>query len=94
MGQMFADKLPDFLGLTLDAQTALNYITLDPVLSKTPIVCARCATVPKLTLVQILYGQSIGGAVAIDLASRNPSKVKLPISYFPQLTPEHSRFVP
>lgn len=27
--------------------------------------------------VKVLYGQSIGGAVAIDLASRNPAKVVL-----------------
>ncbi|KAJ7910444.1 Alpha/Beta hydrolase protein [Mycena leptocephala] len=47
-------------GLQIDAQTALDYLTSDPCLSKTPI---------------ILYGQSIGGAVSIDLASKNPSKI-------------------
>ncbi|KAF8880674.1 Alpha/Beta hydrolase protein [Infundibulicybe gibba] len=47
-------------GLKLDAQTALDHILSDPNLSQTPI---------------ILYGQSIGGAVAIDLASRNPTKI-------------------
>jgi len=52
---------PSEKGLRLDAQTALDYITADPFLSQTPI---------------ILYGQSIGGAVAIDLASRNPSKIR------------------
>ncbi|KAF8995993.1 Alpha/Beta hydrolase protein [Cyathus striatus] len=51
---------PSEKGLCIDAQAALDYITSDPYLSKTPIV---------------LFGQSIGGAVAIDLASRNPSKI-------------------
>lgn len=50
---------PDEDGIRIDAQTALDYIRKDPELSKTPIV---------------LYGQSIGGAVAIDLAARNPDK--------------------
>ncbi|KAG2362901.1 alpha beta-hydrolase [Suillus spraguei] len=47
-------------GIRIDAQTALNYLTSHPYLKNTPI---------------ILYGQSIGGAVAIDLASRNSSKL-------------------
>jgi hypothetical protein len=63
-------------GLQIDAQTALDYITSDPCFSKTPIVGF---TVPYRNhderSFQILYGQSIGGAVSIDLASRNPSKV-------------------
>ncbi|KAG5646371.1 hypothetical protein DXG03_003694 [Asterophora parasitica] len=29
-----------------------------------------------IPMLRILYGQSIGGAVSIDLASRNPSKIK------------------
>ncbi|KAJ2935289.1 hypothetical protein H1R20_g1806, partial [Candolleomyces eurysporus] len=40
--------------------TALNYVLQHPVLAKTFI---------------ILYGQSIGGAVSIDLASKNPTKI-------------------
>ncbi|KAG6333738.1 hypothetical protein ID866_5351 [Astraeus odoratus] len=51
---------PSENGLCIDAQTALNYVLADPDLQKTPV---------------ILYGQSIGGAVAIDLASRNPFKI-------------------
>ncbi|ESK92536.1 bem46 family protein [Moniliophthora roreri MCA 2997] len=51
---------PSEKGLQIDAQTALDFVRSDSRLSRTPIV---------------LYGQSIGGAVAIDLASRNPSKV-------------------
>ncbi|KAF5374465.1 hypothetical protein D9615_009083 [Tricholomella constricta] len=47
-------------GLRIDAQTGLDYILDEPHLSKTPI---------------ILYGHSLGGGVAIDLASRNASKV-------------------
>lgn len=45
----------------IDAQTALDYVLGHPELSKSPI---------------ILYGQSIGGAVSIDLASRNPSAIR------------------
>jgi dienelactone hydrolase len=35
---------------------------------------------------QILYGMSLGGALAIDLASRNPNTVRLHSAYsiFPQ----------
>jgi len=59
-GYGLSDGSPSEKGLCLDAQTALNYLTSDPNFSKTPIV---------------LYGQSIGGAVAIDLASKNPTKI-------------------
>ncbi|KAJ7820746.1 Alpha/Beta hydrolase protein [Mycena olivaceomarginata] len=59
-GYGLSDGSPSEKGLQIDAQTALDYITSDPCFSKTPI---------------ILYGQSIGGAVSIDLASRNPSKI-------------------
>ncbi|KAH8827589.1 Alpha/Beta hydrolase protein [Flagelloscypha sp. PMI_526] len=51
---------PSEKGLCIDAQTALDYLLSDPNFSQTPIV---------------LYGQSIGGAVSIDLASNNPSKI-------------------
>ncbi|KAG1736683.1 Alpha/Beta hydrolase protein [Suillus paluster] len=51
---------PSESGIRIDAQAALNYVTSHPYLQNTPV---------------ILYGQSIGGAVAIDLASRNPSKI-------------------
>ncbi|KAG2034759.1 alpha/beta-hydrolase [Suillus americanus] len=46
--------------IRIDAQTALNYLASHPYLKNTSV---------------ILYGQSIGGAVAIDLASRNSSKI-------------------
>ncbi|ORY86705.1 Alpha/Beta hydrolase protein [Leucosporidium creatinivorum] len=46
-------------GLKLDAQTALDYVLSHPTLEKTKI---------------FLYGQSIGGAVAIFLASQNSSR--------------------
>lgn len=46
--------------MRIDAQTALDHILAHPQLKKTPIV---------------LYGQSIGGAVAIDLAGRNPDRI-------------------
>ncbi|KAG5636800.1 hypothetical protein H0H81_006822 [Sphagnurus paluster] len=47
-------------GLRIDAQTALDYILSQPYLAATPIV---------------VYGHSLGGGVAIDLASRNPTKI-------------------
>ncbi|KAJ6577035.1 Alpha/Beta hydrolase protein [Mycena vulgaris] len=52
--------IPSEKGLRLDAQAALDHLTADPDLSATPI---------------ILHGTSLGGAVAIDLASRNPSAI-------------------
>lgn len=55
-----SDGDPSETGLRLDAQTALNHILAHETLSRTKI---------------ILFGQSIGGAVAIDLASRNPQSV-------------------
>ncbi|KAJ3532194.1 hypothetical protein NMY22_g7842 [Coprinellus aureogranulatus] len=59
-GYGLSEGSPSEKGLQTDAQTALNYIVEHPALSQTPI---------------ILYGQSIGGAVAIDLASKNPSRI-------------------
>jgi len=51
---------PSERGLKLDSQTGLEHILAHPILSNSKLV---------------LYGQSLGGAVAIDLASRNPEKV-------------------
>jgi len=51
---------PSEAGLRMDAQASLDFILSHPLLRHTKI---------------ILYGQSIGGAVTIDLASRNPSAV-------------------
>ncbi|KAI9326994.1 Alpha/Beta hydrolase protein [Obelidium mucronatum] len=47
-------------GMKIDAQAALDWISNNEELGKTKIV---------------LYGQSIGGAVAIDLAARNPDRI-------------------
>ncbi|KAI0354055.1 alpha/beta-hydrolase [Trametes cingulata] len=52
---------PSEKGIRMDAQCALDHVLAHPYLSKTPV---------------ILYGQSIGGAVAIDLASRNPHAIR------------------
>lgn len=49
------------VGLKIDAQTALDYIKSHSILKNTII---------------IVYGQSLGGAVAIDIASRNNKSVK------------------
>ncbi|KAF9476609.1 alpha/beta-hydrolase [Pholiota conissans] len=51
---------PSEKGLQRDAQAALDYVLSDPILSTKPL---------------IVFGQSLGGAVAIDLTSRNSSKV-------------------
>jgi hypothetical protein len=60
-GYGLSDGSPSEKGLRIDAQTALDYIIYDSCLGRSPI---------------ILYGQSIGGAVAIDLASRNPLTIR------------------
>ncbi|KAI0264528.1 hypothetical protein BGY98DRAFT_1041011 [Russula aff. rugulosa BPL654] len=52
-GYGHSEGTPSEKGLQVDAQTVLDYVHAHPQLAKTPI---------------ILYGQSIGGAVAIDLA--------------------------
>ncbi|TRM58525.1 Alpha/Beta hydrolase protein [Schizophyllum amplum] len=59
-GYGLSDGSPSEKGFVVDAQTALDYLLSDPLLSQTSI---------------ILYGQSIGGAVSIDLASKNPDKI-------------------
>ncbi|KAF8972359.1 Alpha/Beta hydrolase protein [Flammula alnicola] len=50
---------PSEKGLCIDAQTALDYVLTEPSLSTKPII----------------YGQSLGGAVAIDVTSRNADKI-------------------
>ncbi|KAJ7472576.1 Alpha/Beta hydrolase protein [Mycena latifolia] len=55
-----SEGTPSEKGLRLDAQAALDHVTADSELSAAPI---------------ILFGTSLGGAVAIDLASRNPSAI-------------------
>ncbi|KAG7439827.1 alpha/beta-hydrolase [Guyanagaster necrorhizus] len=55
-----SDGSPSEKGFQQDAQAALDYVMSDSRFSKTRI---------------FVYGQSIGGAVAIDLVSRNPSKI-------------------
>ncbi|TDL20367.1 alpha/beta-hydrolase [Rickenella mellea] len=60
-GYGLSEGSPSEKGIRIDAQTVLDYVTSHPILSRTPIV---------------LYGQSIGGAVAIDLASRNTTTIR------------------
>ncbi|KAI9272466.1 Alpha/Beta hydrolase protein [Sporodiniella umbellata] len=57
-GYGLSEGSPDAKGLKIDSQTMLNYVREHPVLKNTPLIA---------------YGQSIGGAVAIDLVSRNES---------------------
>lgn len=52
---------PSEPGIRVDAQTVLDWIREHPVLAGTKV---------------IVYGQSIGGAVSIDLAARNPHTVR------------------
>ncbi|KAF8258140.1 Alpha/Beta hydrolase protein [Lactarius quietus] len=59
-GYGHSEGTPSEKGLQVDAQTVLDYVRAHSVLSKTQI---------------ILYGQSIGGAVSIDLAYRNPHEI-------------------
>ncbi|GAA6008960.1 uncharacterized protein JCM10292_006577 [Rhodotorula paludigena] len=60
-GYGHSEGSPSEKGIKLDAQTALDYVLSHPDLEKTPI---------------FLYGQSIGGAVAIHLASCNAQRVR------------------
>lgn len=55
-----SEGIPSEGGLRIDAQAALDYV-----LSRSDVDPTRI----------VLYGQSIGGAVAFDLAARNQSKV-------------------
>jgi alpha-beta hydrolase superfamily lysophospholipase len=67
------------LGLIRDAQAALDYVFTHPELSKTRIVgevyllYRSCRSSGH----QVLHGHSLGGAVAIALAHKNPSKVAI-----------------
>ncbi|KAJ3484274.1 hypothetical protein NLI96_g5737 [Meripilus lineatus] len=56
-GYGLSEGSPSEKGIKMDAQCALDYVKSHPTLSQGPT---------------LLYGQSIGGAVSIDLASRNP----------------------
>ncbi|KAI1792214.1 alpha/beta-hydrolase [Ganoderma leucocontextum] len=60
-GYGLSEGNPSEKGIRIDAQCALDHVLSDPFLSRTPI---------------ILYGQSIGGAVAIDLASQNKQLIR------------------
>ncbi|KAJ1035690.1 hypothetical protein NDA18_000467 [Ustilago nuda] len=60
-GYGFSTGSPNERGIKIDTQTTLDFIRAHPSLSGTVLVA---------------YGQSIGGAVAIDLAARNPASVQ------------------
>ncbi|KAF8328136.1 alpha/beta-hydrolase [Cantharellus anzutake] len=55
-----SEGYPTEQGIRLDAQATLDYLRTHPLLHSTQV---------------ILYGQSLGGAVCIDLASRNPEEI-------------------
>ncbi|KAF8072273.1 Alpha/Beta hydrolase protein [Lyophyllum atratum] len=78
-GYSLSGGSPNEKGLRIDAQTALDYILNQPHLRQAPIVSTPSPLLshpkPKSSQSQILYGHSLGGGVAIDLASRNPSKI-------------------
>ena len=59
-GYGLSEGTPNEEGIRIDAQETLDYLTHHPDIDPRKIV---------------LYGQSIGGAVALDLASRNSDKV-------------------
>jgi len=56
-GYGLSEGNPSDKGLRIDAQTMLDFVRAHPILGKTNIIA---------------YGQSLGGAVAIDVVSRNP----------------------
>ncbi|CAA7269502.1 unnamed protein product [Cyclocybe aegerita] len=60
-GYGLSDGAPSESGIRLDAQAALDFVSGHPTLSQLPIV---------------IYGQSLGGGVAIDATSRNSGKIK------------------
>ena len=78
---IYATYLISIKGLRIDAQAGLDYLTSHPLFKNTPIVSEVSFHLALLELqlfhIKVLYGQSIGGAVAIDLASRNSAKVVL-----------------
>ncbi|ORX52059.1 alpha/beta-hydrolase [Hesseltinella vesiculosa] len=55
-GYGFSEGKPNEKGIQIDSQTLLDYVKEHPILKHTKLVA---------------YGQSIGGAVSIDLVSRN-----------------------
>ncbi|CAG8457556.1 16471_t:CDS:10 [Funneliformis caledonium] len=59
-GYGFSEGSPSEKGLKIDAQTALDFIMKHEVFKHTKVV---------------VYGQSLGGAVSIDLVSKNEDKV-------------------
>ncbi|KAG8959972.1 hypothetical protein FRC03_007236 [Tulasnella sp. 419] len=59
-GYGMSEGSPSEAGLRIDAQTTLDFVRDHPLMRSTKI---------------ILYGQSIGGAVSIDLASQNPQVI-------------------
>ncbi|KAK2462638.1 hypothetical protein APHAL10511_005371 [Amanita phalloides] len=59
-GYGLSEGSPTEKGLRRDAQAALDYVLSNPRLMASPVV---------------VYGLSLGGAVAIDLTSRNPTKI-------------------
>ncbi|KAI1315624.1 hypothetical protein EDD11_000576 [Mortierella claussenii] len=58
-GYGLSEGSPSEKGIRIDAQTALDYIKKHPMLSETKLIA---------------YGQSIGGAVSIDIVARNEDK--------------------
>jgi len=60
-GYGLSEGSPSEKGLRIDAQTTLNWVLEHPILGNTKVV---------------VYGQSIGGAVSIDLASRNLDTIR------------------
>ena len=55
-----SEGTPSEQGIRSDAQLALDYIKSHPILERTKVV---------------LYGQSIGGAVSVDLVANNPDRI-------------------
>ncbi|CAG8822550.1 18945_t:CDS:2, partial [Gigaspora margarita] len=69
-GYGLSEGRPSEKGIRIDAQTFLDYILQDDDLKNTKL---------------ITYGQSLGGAISIDLVSRNEDKPKVIPYIMPQL---------
>lgn len=85
-GYGFSSGHPNERGIRIDAQSTLDWVRNHEQLGKSVLVA---------------YGQSIGGAVAIDLASRNPRSVHsliientyvIPLPLYPLLSPQRSKY--
>ncbi|KAF8519776.1 Alpha/Beta hydrolase protein, partial [Hysterangium stoloniferum] len=68
-GYGHSEGSPSEKGIRIDAQTALDYLTSHPVFNSPQGDAEHVSNI-------IIYGQSIGGGVGLDLAARNPHAIR------------------